>query len=143
MNTGKNSQVPFTLFVETHSFGKSFSWGFGQQNALSRNFIAIIIKDVHLNPLRSHWFYNTQQTSLQENTIFMWAIYATIEIVKLNDHRTVIYMMSAYICDGWFILQRQVALNGPLSVNVFNHVISSLFLQYYTWRTSKQFAVKC
>jgi len=43
-----------TFFVETHSFGKSFCLGFGQQNASSRNFIAIIIKDVHLNPLRSH-----------------------------------------------------------------------------------------
>jgi hypothetical protein len=43
-----------TLFVEIHSFGKSFPFAIGQQNALSRNFIAIIIKDVHLNPLRSH-----------------------------------------------------------------------------------------
>lgn len=74
------------LFVKTHSFRKSFSLLIGQQNALSRNFIAIIIKDVHLNPLRSYWFYNTQQTSLQENAIFMLAIYARIEIVKLNDH---------------------------------------------------------
>lgn len=43
-----------TFFVETHSFRKSFSLPTGQQNALSRNFIAIIIKDVHLNPLRSY-----------------------------------------------------------------------------------------
>ena len=42
------------LFVKTHSFRKSFSLPIGQQNALSRNFIAIIIKDVHLNPLRSY-----------------------------------------------------------------------------------------
>lgn len=42
------------LFVKTHSFRKSFSLLIGQQNALSRNFIAIIIKDVHLNPLRSY-----------------------------------------------------------------------------------------
>lgn len=93
-----------TLFVETHSLGKSFSLAIGEQNALSRNFIAIIIKDVHLNPLRSHWFYNTQQTSLQGNTIFMRAIYARIEIIKLNDHieLSFIWWAPTYVKAGLF-----------------------------------------
>jgi len=36
-------------------------------------------------------------------------------------------MKSAYICEGWFILQDRVVLNGPLSVNAFNHAFLHCF----------------
>lgn len=55
LNAETNSQtlLGFSLLkpilLENH-----FLFAIGQQNALSRNFIAIIIKDVPLNLLRSH-----------------------------------------------------------------------------------------